>query len=321
MLQPKCNLSSDSKTKSKAAMTNTSPLYSKFLTEFGSFPNQKSFKSLLVEKHKSDSRIALVTLNRPNKKNAFHKGLYTELGTVLKTLSYCNEVGVILITGSGEFYSSGNDLSNFSQFQHPLAIARESRVLCEEFVNSFIDCRKPIVAAVNGPALGIAATTLGLTDYVLMSDSAYLLTPFQALGQTAEGCSTRTFPKLMGDTIAHEMLHKNKKLSAAEAKNCGFAFDVSNSSESVLAKALEQCQNMLRNPEMLSRKIHENSNKEALILKQVNSEELKICEKSWICEGSFKALSEFLFSRKMYLPGLILRIANMTGFLWGQPKL
>jgi peroxisomal 3,2-trans-enoyl-CoA isomerase len=113
--------------------------------------------------------------------------MYNELASALSKLSYCNEVDVICLTGCGEFYSAGNDLSNFSQFKHPLETARQSRILCENFVNSFIDCKKPIVAAVNGPALGIAATTLGLVDYVFMSDSAYLLTPFEALGQTAEG--------------------------------------------------------------------------------------------------------------------------------------
>jgi peroxisomal 3,2-trans-enoyl-CoA isomerase len=175
-------------------------------------------------------------------------------------------------------------------------------------VNSFIDCKKPIVAAVNGPALGIAATTLGLTDYVFMCESAYLLTPFQALGQTAEGCSTRTFPKLMGEEIANEVLRKNRRLRAFEARSCGFAADVlCEDSTDVLRKALDHCRHLLQTPDKLHRKIHEDSNKEAIILKNVNREELLICEKAWVCQGSFKALSNFLFSRKMYLPGLILK--------------
>ena len=104
-----------------------SPLHSKFIVEFGAFPDQKYFKSLLVTKERNNPRIALVTLNRPNKKNSFNKGLYLELAAALSKLSYCNEIDVMCLTGAGEFYSSGNDLANFSQFKHPLAIARESR--------------------------------------------------------------------------------------------------------------------------------------------------------------------------------------------------
>ena len=70
-------------------------------------------------------------------------------------------VKVILITGKGDFFSSGNDLSNFSQLMHPRQVAYQAKLVCIDFVDSFINGKKPLVCALNGPAFGIAATTLG----------------------------------------------------------------------------------------------------------------------------------------------------------------
>lgn len=81
---------------------------------------------------------------------------------------------------------------------------------------------KLLIAVVNGPAYGIACTTLGLCDIVYAEEHSYFLCPFSRLGLCAEGCSSITFPSLMGRSKASEVLHLNYKLTAQEAKEYNF---------------------------------------------------------------------------------------------------
>jgi Delta3-Delta2-enoyl-CoA isomerase len=148
----------------------------------------KTYDTILLS-YSHDKGLAKITLNKSNKKNAFSKIMYHELDTALRMLSTEDDVKLIMLTGSGDYYSSGNDLSNFSEIMHPLTIAKQSREICYSFVDSFISCKKPIVVAVNGPAFGIAVTTLGLCDKVFASSAATFKTPFAELGQVGEYCS------------------------------------------------------------------------------------------------------------------------------------
>ncbi|KAJ7338497.1 hypothetical protein JRQ81_012396, partial [Phrynocephalus forsythii] len=86
-----------------------------------------------------------------------------------------------------------------------------------DFVSHFIEFPKPLVAVVNGPAIGISVTLLGLFDIVYASDKATFQTAFSQLGLTPEGCSAYTFPKIMGPAKANEMLIFNSKITANQA--------------------------------------------------------------------------------------------------------
>ena len=256
---------------------------------------------------KSKKGLVTVTLNRPNKKNAFNVKMYLELQEALNAAGKDDSCRVLLLTGEGDFYSSGNDLSNFSRLMHPLKLAADSRELLRKFVESFILFPKPLVCAVNGPAIGIAVTTLGLCDRVFASSNASFRTPFADLAQAPEGCSSYLFPLIMGEKLANEVLWEGKKLSATEALSSGLVHNVQNP-ESLLPAAVSYCEELLSLPSnsiQLQRNIIRENLVEKLI--SVNIEECNILEKKWISKPCFNALAKFLESRNMRMQAAILR--------------
>ncbi|XP_045766944.1 enoyl-CoA delta isomerase 3, peroxisomal [Maniola jurtina] len=157
--------------------------------------------------------IKVVRLNKPRRKNAIDYPMYVQLTKILNDAATDNSISIIVLTGTGDFYSSGNDL----------VASREADFLqvLEEFIKAFITFPKLLIAVVNGPAVGIAVTTLPLFDFVFASENAYFYTPFTKLNIVAEGCSSFTFPRLIGARKAMELLLLNYKMPAKEALECG----------------------------------------------------------------------------------------------------
>lgn len=103
-------------------------------------------------------------------------------------------------------------------------------------VQAFIRFPKLLIAIVNGPAIGIAATVIALCDIIYAAENAYFLTPFTNLGLCAEGCSSLTFPRILGTSKANEMLMLNHKMSAQEAFAFGFVACVYKNEREIWAK-------------------------------------------------------------------------------------
>ncbi|XP_068593222.1 enoyl-CoA delta isomerase 2 [Cebidichthys violaceus] len=183
-----------------------------------------TYETLLVT---TEDDITTITLNRPAKKNAITTEMYNEIIAALDQAAKDDSV-ITVFTGSGDFYCSGNDLSNFTQIPEGGVeeSARRGGDLLRKYVKAYIDFPKPLVAVVNGPAVGISVTLLGLFDLIYATDRATFHTPFSQLGQSAEGCSSYTFPKIMGPAKASEMLLFNKKLSAVQACELGLVTEV-----------------------------------------------------------------------------------------------
>jgi len=162
--------------------------------------------------------LGTITFNRPKKFNAINLKMYEEIVSALDELSNDDSISIVATTGAGNFYCSGNDLTNFMNAGDDQEKASEMAAsMIRNFVAKFIDFPKPLIALVNGPAIGLSVTLLGLYDVVLASDKATFHTPFTTLGQSPEGCSTYTFPRILGPSKAKEMLLFNKKLTAQDA--------------------------------------------------------------------------------------------------------
>lgn len=163
--------------------------------------------------------VRKILLNRPEKKNALTQQMYKKLTQILNEDAENDQVVVTILTGTGEFYSSGNDMKSSLESGGDLQVPRK-------LVQAFIDYPKIIIAVLNGPAIGIAATTLALCDIVYASNRAYIDTPFIRLSLCAEGASSYLFPRILGRSKASELLLLGNKLSAREAWQFGLVSDV-----------------------------------------------------------------------------------------------
>lgn len=171
--------------------------------------------------------ITKIVMKRPEKKNAMSVEMYKEMVSALDEAGQDDSV-LTVITGQGDYFTSGNDLNNALR---PFTGSVEDMVkgttgIVRDLVCKIIDFPKPLVAMVNGPAIGIGTTILGLFDLVYASDKATFNTPFTKLGQHPEGCSSYTFPRIMGLAKATEVLLFGKTLTAREAYNVGLVTEV-----------------------------------------------------------------------------------------------
>lgn len=130
--------------------------------------------------------------------------------------------------GHGDFYSSGNNLKALmgSVSDDVEGAIKRSTTVLRNMIKAFYSFPKLLLAVVNGPCIGITATTVALCDVIYCSKTAYFHTPFSLLGLCAEGCSSYTFPRILGKSKANEMLLLNYKLSADEARQNNFVSEV-----------------------------------------------------------------------------------------------
>ncbi|XP_055914417.1 enoyl-CoA delta isomerase 2-like [Eupeodes corollae] len=182
------------------------------------------FKELLLEKRE---KLLIIKINNPRKKNSLTIKAYIEFAKVLQLAGEDESVAVVAVTGTGDVYTSGNDLSlsmsGITDFDEFLL---DTDVILKNLIRSFYEFPKILVAVVNGPCIGIGMTTAALCDIIYCTDNAYFLTPFTKLGLCPEGCSSHTFPRLLGKAKSIEVLLLNQKLTATEALRLNFVADV-----------------------------------------------------------------------------------------------
>lgn len=163
----------------------------------------------------------VITLRRPQKKNAITQDMYLAMSDALDTAQTNPDIRCIIITGGSGVFTAGNDLEDFltegvSDSKPPGASA------ATRFLYSLALNEKPIIAAVDGVAIGIGTTLLFHCDYVLASTSATFSTPFIHLGLVPEGASSLLMPRTMGHQRAFAALVMGRTINAEDARVAGF---------------------------------------------------------------------------------------------------
>ncbi|MFD2237242.1 crotonase/enoyl-CoA hydratase family protein [Aureimonas populi] len=161
-----------------------------------------------------DAGVLTVGLNRPDKKNAIDRAMYRAMADALQRASADPAVRAVLVKGVPGAFSSGNDITDF------LAIATggEKTDEVEAFLFALADCRKPLIAAVDGLAIGIGTTMLMHFDLVHASPSSIFRTPFLDLGLVPEAASSLLAPRLMGHQRAFALLVAGEGFDAEAAR-------------------------------------------------------------------------------------------------------
>jgi enoyl-CoA hydratase/carnithine racemase len=161
--------------------------------------------------------ICTITFNRPERKNALTVAMYEETVAALTAAEADPNVRVILFTGAGGIFTSGNDVADFMNTPPAGPDSPVFRLLLE-----LVKAEKPLIAAVSGPAIGIGLTMLFHCDLVYASDTVRFQAPFVNLGLCPEGASSLLLPLIAGHQKAAEILMFGEPLNAQAGLAAGF---------------------------------------------------------------------------------------------------
>ncbi len=258
--------------------------------------------------------VVTVQMNRPDKLNGWTQEMITAFREAFGKASQADSIKVIIFTGSGKYYSAGANLAGTVQVMHPKKLHQMIVEANQELFATFLDCPKPILVAVNGPALGASVTSAALCQGIIASAQATFSTPFKSLGITPEGCSTVQFPRLMGDTNANRMLgDEGWKPTAAEALEAGLVQWVV-PHEQLLDKAHEIAQGWIAAGE--TKKFLTGSQLEEL--KAANASESVALADAFLGADFLHGQGRFLWKKKKHVPAAIFYSLWALRPLWGR---
>jgi enoyl-CoA hydratase len=171
----------------------------------------------------ADGPVRTVVLDRPDHLNAIDRDLHRELAQVWRRLAADREARVVVVTGAGKAFSAGGDLDWITSFLDDPAARDESLREGAEIIDEMLRFPLPVIAAVNGPAVGLGCSVAVLSDIVLMSEDAYLADPHVAVGLVAGDGGAALWPLLTPIMRTREYLFTGDRIPAAVAVEVGLA--------------------------------------------------------------------------------------------------
>ena len=192
---------------------------------------------------REDGGVLLVRLTRPEKKNALTGAMYDALTAALLEADGGEEIGAIVLAGSGGVFTAGNDLGDFLSF----AQGGGTELLASRFIRQLARTKTPLVAAIEGLAIGVGTTLTYHCDLVYAAPGALFRMPFVDLGLVPEAGSSYLLPRRIGLAKATELLMLGEGYDAAEGARLGLVNAVVEA-DKLLPHALAQAAKLASKP-------------------------------------------------------------------------
>ncbi len=170
--------------------------------------------------------VRLIELNRPEQRNAASEALHTALAGVWDRVAADDEVRAVVLTGRGRAFSAGGDFHVMTRVQRDQAFRTQNIDEARRIITGMVRCPVPVIAAVNGPAVGLGCSLALLSDLVLMAEGAYLADPHVQVGLVAGDGGAMVLPLIVGLARARELLFLGERVSAEDAVRLGLAHRV-----------------------------------------------------------------------------------------------
>ncbi|KAM4602475.1 chromodomain Y-like protein 2 [Polymixia lowei] len=256
------------------------------------------FRDIVVRKEEGFTHVLLSSQTTEN--NALTPEIMKEVCRALGNAA-ADDTKLLLLSAVGTVFCSGLEPSYLIGRLSTDRRKESSRIAdaVRDFVLAFIHFKKPIVVAINGPALGLGASILPLCDVVWASERAWFQSPCAALRLTPSGCSSYTFPQILGVALANEMLFCGRKLTAQEACSRGLVSQVFwpttfNQEVMLRVKEMASCSAVvLEESKCLVRSIL------ISVLEEVNEKECQMLKQLWCSTKGLEALFSYL-QNKVY---------------------
>lgn len=254
------------------------------------------FRDIVVRKEEGFTHVLLSSQTTDN--NALTPEIMKELCRALGNAA-ADDSKLLLLSSVGTVFCNGLEPSYLIGRLSTDRRKESSRIAdaVREFVSALIHFKKPIVVAINGPALGLGASILPLCDVVWASERAWFQTPCAALHITPSGCSSYTFPQILGVALANEMLFCGRKLTAQEACSRGLVSQVFwpttfNQEVMLRVKEMAACNAVvLEESKCLMRSIL------LSVLEEVNDKECQMLKQLWCSTKGLEALFSYMHNK------------------------
>jgi peroxisomal 3,2-trans-enoyl-CoA isomerase len=256
--------------------------------------------------------VLTLTMNRPEKLNGWTMEMMTALRGAIEGASRDEGVRVVVLTGLGRYYCAGVNLGATLKLAHPRVLHEQIMAHNQALFDTFLGAEKPIIIALNGPAIGASVTSATLCDAIIAAEGATLSTPFSALGVPPEGCSSVMFERLMGAEAAERMLGvEGWRPTAEEACALGLVTQVARGEglmEAARALAVRWAE------EGRGRVFRGGFTREELM--RVNARESRALADAFLAPPFLKAQRRFLFKKRRFGAAFTFSALLATRPLW-----